>query len=228
MRVQPGLLGLHSNLLQSSPPVESIMSYRDFKTVAEVTTKFGIKVNKKPFIDTLSLKITPIYFTDITEKLNSTISFINEVATCEDIIKPILNLVEKKYDALHVWSHVTYNVNKEKGLVGEPDYLIAPMTVQALMSIPPICVIEAKQEKFDEGWAQALAEMIAASSQGMATCYSIVTTGKAWEFAKLENNVFTKVPNQISATDNLQKVFDTLNWLFDRANKLLRNELKTT
>ncbi|HDN27882.1 MAG TPA: hypothetical protein ENG03_12475 [Thioploca sp.] len=121
----------------------------------------------------------------MTEKLNSTISFINEVATCEDIIKPILNLVEKKYEALQVWSHVTYNVDKEKGLVGEPDYLIAPMTAQALMSTPPICVIEASPDKFDEGWAPALAEMIAAGSQGMEICYSVVTTGKAWEFAKL-------------------------------------------
>ena len=156
---------------------------------------------------------------NIAEKLNSTISFINEVATGEDIIKPILNLVDKKYEALHVWSHLTYNVDKEKGLVGEPDYLIAPMTDQALMSIPPICVIEASPKKFDEGWAQALAEMIAASIQGIDISYGVVTTGKSWEFAKLENNVFTKDPNQISATDNLQKVFDTLNWLFDRANK---------
>jgi hypothetical protein len=197
------------------------MSYSDFKTVSEVTTKFGTKVSTKPFVDTLSLKITPVYFADLTEKLNSTISFINEVAICEDIIKPILNLVVKQYEGLHVWSHVTYNVDKEKYLVGEPDYLIAHKTDQALMSTPPICAIEASPEKFDEGWAQVLAEMIAAGSQGIKTCYSVVTTGKAWEFAKLENNIFTKDPNQISATDNLQKVFDTLNWLFDQANKLL-------
>jgi hypothetical protein len=197
------------------------MSYSDFKKVSEVATKFNTKIRKKQFIDTLNIEIAQVYFTDITEKLSSTMSFINEVATCEDIIKPILNLVEKKYEALHVWSHVTYNVDKEKGLVGEPDYLIASMTDQALMSIPPICIIEAKQDKFDEGWAQALAEMIAASSQGIEVCYGVVTTGKAWEFAKLENNVFTKDPNQISATDNLQKVFNTLNWLFDKANKLL-------
>jgi len=193
------------------------MSYGDFKKVSDVATKFGTKVKKKPFIDTLSLKITPVHFTDIMERLDSSLSFINEVAICEDIIKPILNQVEKKYEALHVWSHVSYNVDKENGLVGEPDYLIAPMTDQALMLTPPICVIEAKQDKFEEGWAQALAEMIAASSQGLDICYGVVTTGKAWEFAKLENNVFTKDPNQISATDNLQKVFDTLNWLFDRA-----------
>ncbi len=193
------------------------MSYSDFKKVSEVTAKFDIQVANERFMNVLSLEILPIYFADMTEKLNSPMSFINEVAICEEIIKPILNLVEKNYPSLYVWSHVSYNVDKEKGLVGEPDYLIAAMTNQALMSIPPLCVIEAKQEKFDEGWAQALAEMVAASSQGIQTCYGVVTTGKAWEFAKLENNLFTKDPNQISATDNLQKVLNALNWLFDKA-----------
>jgi len=200
------------------------MSYSDFKKVSEVATKFDIKVSTAHCIDRLSIEIMPLHFADMTEKLNSSMSFINEVATCEDIIKPILNLVKKNHEALYVWSHVSYNVDKEKGLVGEPDYLIAAMTNQAMMSTPPLCVIEAKQEKIDEGWAQALAEMIAASSQGVAVCYGVVTTGKAWEFAKLENNIFTKDPNQISATDNLQKVFDTLNWLFARSNGVLNKK----
>ena len=86
------------------------------------------------------------------------------------------------------------------------------------MLIPPICIMEAKQEKFEEGWAQTLAEMTATFKQGANISYGVVTTGKAWEFGQLENNVFTKDPNQISATMDLQKVFDVLNWLFSMAN----------
>jgi len=86
------------------------------------------------------------------------------------------------------------------------------------MSLPPLCIIEAKQEKFDEGWAQALAEMVAASSQGMTVCYGVVTTGKFWEFAKLEGTLFIKYPVSISATNNLQQVFDVLNWMFNIAH----------
>ena len=82
------------------------------------------------------------------------------------------------------------------------------------MERPALCIIEAKQEKFDEGLAQALAEMVASSLQGVDVCYSIVTTGKAWEFGKLTEGTFTKHPIQISATSDLQKVFDILNWLF--------------
>jgi len=76
----------------------------------------------------------------------------------------------------------------------------------------------AKQEKFEEGWAQVLAEMVASSLLGAELCYSIVSTGKAWEFGRLQNGVFTKHPFQISATTDLQKLFDMLNWLFLQAS----------
>lgn len=86
------------------------------------------------------------------------------------------------------------------------------------MSVPPLCVMEAKQEKWNEGWAQTLAEMYAASVKGAKICYGVVTTGKAWEFGKFENNIFTKDPAQISATEDLKKVLDVLNWLFGKAD----------
>ena len=197
------------------------MPYGKFKTVLEVSNKFDIEVKIEPFIDVLSIVVPEYPFNDITERLNEGImSFVNETTICEDIIKPILNVVEKKYKALRIWSHVPFNVDPENDLIGEPDYLIAPRTKQGGMLTPPICVMEAKKENWDEGWAQTLAEMIAASKQGAALCYGIVTTGKAWEFGQLEEgSVFIRDPNQISATRELQFIFDTLNWIFDRANK---------
>ena len=119
---------------------------------------------------------------------------------------------------LLVWSRAPFNVDKEQDLAGEPDYLIAPKTKHGIMSVPPLCVMEAKQERWNEGWAQTLAEMYAASIKGAEICYGIVTTGKAWEFGRLENKVFTKDPTQISATEDLKKVLDVLNWLFGKAN----------
>jgi len=87
------------------------------------------------------------------------------------------------------------------------------------MAVPPICVIEAKQDKFDEGWTlKALAEMVAAAQQGSTICYGIVATGKAWEFGKLENSVFIREPDQVTTRD-LQDLFDTLNWIVSLAEK---------
>ena len=60
--------------------------------------------------------------------------------------------------------------------------------------------------------------MIAASIKGAYISYGIVTTGKIWQFSKLEDNIFIKDPSQISATRELQAVFDTLNWVFTEVN----------
>jgi hypothetical protein len=89
------------------------------------------------------------------------------------------------------------------------------------MATPPICVIEAKQDKFEEGWTQALAEMVAASMKGSNVCYGIVTTGKAWEFGKLKNSVFIREPDQVT-TRNLQELFDILDWIVSEAEKELK------
>jgi len=200
------------------------MSYGDFKTIDEVVDKFSIQVISKPFIERLAIEIEDYPFSKIERKLQDEMSFVNEVTICEDIIKPILDLVAEKYSTLFVWSHVSYNVEPNEGLKGEPDYLIAPKIKYRSMALPPLCVIEAKQEKFDEGWAQALAEMVAASKQGVKICYASVTTGDIWMFGQLESGQsFTRDTRKISATTDLQWVFDTLNWLFKKASEQVQS-----
>ena len=196
------------------------MAYSHFKTVEEVARKFDIEVtNKTAFISQKEINVLESLFSIITENINDGISFVNEVTICERIISPILIIVSRNYEQLNVWSHVSYNVDEKKGLVGEPDYLIAPRTKYGGMARPSLCVIEAKRDDFEEGWAQALAEMVASSLLDAKLCYGVVTTGKTWEFGKLENNVFTLDPISISATDNLQKTFNILNWMFDKISK---------
>ncbi len=196
------------------------MAYGNFKTVEEVARKFDIEVaNKTAFTRQKEINVLEVLFSIITENINDSISFINETAICERIISPILNTVSRNYERLNVWSHVSYNIDEKKGLVGEPDYLIAPRTKYGGMARPSLCIIEAKHDDFDGGWAQALAEMVASSLLDAALCYGVVTTGKTWEFGKLEDNVFTIDPISISATDNLQKTFNILNWMFDKISK---------
>lgn len=197
------------------------MSYSTFKSIGEVAQKFDIEVRSEPFIDKKEIKIPDYIFSRIKVSLTEDAFFINEFAICEHIISHLLDEVAANYKQLFVWSRAPFNVDKEQDLIGEPDYLIAPKTKHGVMSIPPLCVMEAKQEKWNEGWAQTLAEMYAASIKGAKTCYGVVTTGKAWEFGQFENNIFTKDPTQISATEDLQKVFDVLNWLFCKANSHL-------
>ncbi|NET56352.1 MAG: hypothetical protein F6K47_09325 [Symploca sp. SIO2E6] len=201
------------------------MPYGTFKSVGEVTQKFDIEVRTEAFINKKELEIPDYIFSRIEANLAEDVYFINEFAICEHVISRILDEVAEHYNQLLVWSHVPFNVDKEQDLVGEPDYLIAPKTKHGVMFVPPLCVMEAKQEKWNEGWAQTLAEMYAASIKGAKICYGVVTTGKAWEFGKLENNVFIKDRSQISATEDLKKVFDVLNWIFYQTNIHVNNLL---
>ena len=195
------------------------MPYSKFESIEEVAEKFDIEVNITSFIQQKEIKIQEFHFKRLQVKLADNAYFINEFAVGEHIIAPILDLIVEKFSQLRVWSRVSFNVDKEKDLIGEPDYLIAPKNKYGGMSIPPICVIEAQKERFDEGWAQALAEMIAASFKGADICYGVVTTGKIWEFGKLKSKLFTKNPDQVSATRELQILFNMLNWVFNEANK---------
>lgn len=197
------------------------MAYGTFKTVTEVARAFDIEAGeRRPFIGQKEIRVPECLFSIIAENISDSLSFVNETTICERIISPVLHIVAKNYDKLKVWSHVAYNVDEAKGLVGEPDYLIAPRTKYGDMARPSLCVIEAKRDDFAQGWAQALAEMVASSLLGAQVCYAVVTTGKSWEFGKLEQNVFIVDPVAVSAADNLQKTFEVLNWMFKEVSKI--------
>jgi hypothetical protein len=195
------------------------MSYGKFKSVEEVATKFDIEVaDRTAFLNEIELEILDVFFSMITKNLQDETNYINEFAICETIIRPILGIVAENYN-LKVWSHMPYNIDEEKGLVGEPDYLIAPKTKYGAMAKPLLCVIEAKKDDFNQGWAQALSEMVASSLLDAHICYGIVTTGAIWQFGKLDQGIFVIDPSYISATTELQLVFNTINWIFQEISK---------
>ncbi len=195
------------------------MAYGTFRSVAEVAKKFDISVIQgKPFIKRKKLEIPDLLFSIIEDDLSDATNYVSEYAICDALIRPILSVVARHY-TLKIWSHVAYNVDEKKGLIGEPDYLIAPLTKYGEMARPALCIIEAKNDNFDKGWTQVLAEMVASSLLGATTCYGIVSTGRLWQFGKFENDTFITDANFISATDNLQHVFDTVNWVFDETSK---------
>ncbi|WPD20817.1 MAG: hypothetical protein SD837_11475 [Candidatus Electrothrix scaldis] len=201
------------------------MPYGTFTSVAEVAREFDITVSgSTAFVEKLQIEIPDYHLNNLEKKLVDDLNFINEVTICERIISPILELVSDQYESLKLWSHVPYNVDQAKGLVGEPDYLVAPKTKYGDMGIPPLCIVEAKKDNFEEGWTQALAEMVAASLQGATTSYGVVTTGNTWAFGKLEQQVFTRDPKKFSATVDLQEIFEILNWVFYQAESLLGEE----
>ncbi|MCK5728733.1 MAG: hypothetical protein KAH08_05880 [Methylococcales bacterium] len=192
------------------------MSYDHFKTVQEVAQKFDITLHHKTaFMEEKQITVLDALSLIISENIDDEISFINEMTVCERIISPILNVVSRNHAQLNVWSHVPYNVDEKQGLTGEPDYLIATKTKYGEMASPSLCVIETQKDDFEQAWAYALAEMVASLFLGIRCCYAVVTTGKIWEFGKLEHHIFIRDTASLSMADNLQKNFNYLNWLFN-------------
>jgi len=196
------------------------MSYGNFNTYEEVATKFEIKLIEQSFINKESINIDKSLFDFVNDNLKSRRNYVSENAICESLISPILTIIAKHHN-LPIWSHVKFDISEEDGLVGVPDFIIAPASdIGTTFKNPVICIAEAKN--FNEGWAQALAEMIAAQKFNDNTnmnIFGIVTTGNFWQFGQLFKNELTMEVISYSAVENLQTLFDVLNGIFIEAKK---------
>ena len=195
------------------------MPYGKFESVEQVARIFSIKVKDDFVAGSKSIELPDRLLQNISTKLLDSLSFRNEATICNKVITPILNAVAEQNKPLNVWIEEPFNVDPEKGLAGEPDYLIAPATDYGGMELPPLCIIEAKKQDWDAGWAQALAEMVAASVKGADICYSAVTTGKIWQFGTLKNSTFSKRSWANIRNQRASAGFDTLNWVFSEVNR---------
>jgi hypothetical protein len=115
-----------------------------------------------------------------------------------------------------LWSHdsLTYDEN----LSGFPEYILAKRSPlgKVVFDKPYLLLVEAKQDKFEEGWGQCLAEMIAAqrlNEDPQMTVFGIVSNGDRWQFGKLEADTFTRNITLYSIQE-LDKLFAAVNYIF--------------
>ena len=196
------------------------MPYGKFERIEEVSDTFGIIVKRASFVERKELQADEFFLKRMRRALFNDVNFVNEDAIRQHIITPILDIVSDQYENLEVWSEVTYNVDPARDLDGKPDYLIAPYATNGGIATPPLCVMEAKEKDWKKGWAQALAQMYAAATQGTNRCYGVVTTGEFWQYSRLDHGeIFTRDPLKFAAIESLQNVLNTLNWLFDKASE---------
>ncbi len=202
------------------------MAYGTFKTLEEVGTKFDIESFQDKFINEIPFEIPEIIYNLYKKNLENKRNYVSENSICEMIIAPILNIVANKHD-LPIWSHVKLDVSPEDGLIGVPDFLIAPASKFGMTyTTPLVCVAEVKKENFEEGWIQVLSEMIASqrlNNNPQKTIYGIATSGEFWKFAKLIDKQFIMDPIPYSAPMDLQRLLNALNWLLGEVKKQLDN-----
>jgi hypothetical protein len=139
-----------------------------------------------------------------------------EKARSEMIIAPMLmEAVRLSGFRLNLFSGLSFDVDKERGLTGVCDYLLALSPERFFLSHPVVAVVEAKREDITGGLGQCVAAMVGAREfnqrEGRAdgAVHGAVTTGSIWRFLKLEgNDVFIDLPEYYF--DQLGKILGIL------------------
>jgi hypothetical protein len=121
-----------------------------------------------------------------------------EKARSEFIIVPVLAETRRRSGRpWNVFSGVAFDVDREKGLVGFCDFLIATSPALYYVEGPILAVVEAKKEDLIAGLGQCVAEMVAIrifnerEGTPVPAVFGCVTSGSNWRFLKLEGSTLS-------------------------------------
>lgn len=194
------------------------MSFNQFKNLPDVLKKYSLVLEETQWKNLSPITAPELLKEELDFTLNNVPYSFSEAAICENLIYPILKQAWKNYaDALAIWSQAPLNYNKE--LSGISDYLIAKRSPlgRIVFDLPYIAVVEAKRDDFSAGWGQCGAEMVAMqqiNGDVNLPVYGIVSNGEIWEFAQLEQQIFTFYKQRFDIV-NLDILFSVLTALLE-------------
>src|SRR5262245_16947104 len=179
------------------------MAFRDF-TYPSVLKKLDLPVQE----DDLSCGATPLpvrqgFATFFAEGLAIAVGDLGigtEKAKSEFLIAPLLVELRRATGRrlFSVFSGMELNVNKARGLNGACDYVLTKGGNQHLREAPILGILEVKNEDFSQqGMGQCVAGMFAALCRNrkdgwpVPHVFGAVTTGRTWQFLRLEGSVVT-------------------------------------
>ncbi|MBD1215402.1 hypothetical protein PN480_20625 [Dolichospermum circinale CS-1225] len=195
------------------------MAFSNYKSISSVIKKFQIKYVQSNFMLEVEFPAKESFKEELDLLFTDGVIDNSEDAICENLIYPVLKEVWKPYRSkLTLWSHEALAYDED--LSGIPDYTVAQRNSLSTIVFdkPYFLIVEAKQDKFEEGWSQCLAEMIAVqriNDDFVSDIFGIVSNGKIWQFGKLVGDVFTRNKNLYMIQD-LDKLFAAVNYIFQQ------------
>lgn len=195
------------------------MSFSNYKNIGVVAKEFQIKYVLADFITQVEFSVPNTFKEELELLFTDGVVDNSESAICENLIYPVLKEVWKKYrKQLTLWSHQTLTYNEN--LSGQPDYIITKRSPLGTIVFdqPYFLVVEAKQDKFDEGWGQCLAELIAIqkiNNNLEQRILGIVSNGQIWQFGQLQRDLFIR-NKKIYTIQDLEQLFAVVNYVFQQ------------
>ncbi len=195
------------------------MGYSNFKKISQIEDELGIiPLSKNLFIDNVK-PVEPSEWLKTTLSYSRIIRSKNEKSKSETIVQPmLLELVKQNEEHISYFSGSYLDVNTEKGLNGECDFIIVKNTGRIRIKAPIFQIVEAKEHDIKLGIPQCAAQMYAAQllnkkdNAGIDCIYGCVTTGDIWQFMKLcEKELFIDEKKYyINEPDKILGVFQTI------------------
>jgi hypothetical protein len=174
------------------------MAYSDF-SLQKVKKEFElIERVEVLFPQTGTLEASPWLTETLAVSLPLALSSSSEKARSEFIIVPLLLEIEKRYPTEFViFSGERLDVNDEKGLKGECDFILSKGPISSTIQAPIFILVEAKRNDIKEGLGRCIAQMLGAQlfnqqeGNPIEEIYGCVTTGEDWQFLKLTDKIIT-------------------------------------
>ena len=172
------------------------MAYSDFD-LKKVTTDFALASEQPPDMFAGVAPVEPsAYLRDwLTEIAPVALGFGSELARSGYIITPVLAEAKRRCtQPVTVIPGLTFDVDKNRGLTGVCDFVLARSSDAFMLRAPIFAAVEAKREDITAGLGQCAAELVAIrifnekEKTTVPAVYGCVTTGSAWRFLKLEGD----------------------------------------
>ena len=195
------------------------MAYNNF-TLDSVKHQFSLNLIDSPFCSNLPMAEPQLEFlTIINQWLPLAQRAKSEKAKSELLVSPILIEARRLVNEnVQLFSGEEFNVDRDRGLNGFCDFVFSRSTAPFLIEAPVLMLVEAKRGELDAGLGQCIAEMVAAQiynrteEKQISTIYGCVTSGKLWQFLKLEDNNVTIDINEYSVMP-IQKILGILKFM---------------
>jgi hypothetical protein len=195
------------------------MAYNNF-SLQEAIDRFEINLLESTFCDSLPPATPqPEFLTIFHQSLPLAQRAKSEKAKSELLVSPILVEVRRLVgDRVQLFSGEEFNVDRDRGLNGFCDFLFSRSTTSYVIQAPILMLVEAKKGELDIGLGQCIAEMYAAEifnqtkAKVIPVVYGCVTSGKLWQFLKLEGKDVTIDPNEYQVTP-VERILGILKWM---------------
>jgi hypothetical protein len=187
------------------------MSYREF-TLETVERQLGITTQEAALFSHAALAPVPDWLPGWLAR-GTRLALISEKARSEFIVVPILLAArELSGDRFALFSGQRLDVDPERGLVGECDFILAQGPPVPPLRAPLMTVVEAKKNDIEAGLGQCVAQMVAArefNGDAVRLVYGCVTTGETWQFLRLTGPT-AQLDRDRYYLDNLPRILGAL------------------